>query len=119
MAYDEKLAERIRGALAGRCEFAERKMFGGLAFMAEGKMCCGVIGDDLMVRVGPEALAEALARPHARVMDFTGRPSRNMVYVGPGGTRTARAVEGWVGRGLAFVRALPDATPRKRRRPPR
>jgi hypothetical protein len=105
MAYDETLAERVRVALALRAPI-EKKMFGGLAFMIDGAMCCGVVGRDLMVRVGPEALAAALARPHTRVMDFTGRPSRGMVYVGPGGTGTARGVAAWVARGLAFVESL-------------
>jgi hypothetical protein len=116
VAYDGKLAERVRGVLAGRCDFAEKHMFGGLAFMVEGHMCCGVVGDDLMVRVGPEKFEEALARPHARLMDFTGRPSGGMVYVGPGGTGTARAVASWVDRALGFVRSLPTrAVPRKKR----
>jgi hypothetical protein len=94
-------------------------MFGGLAFMVGGHMCCGVIGNDLMVRVGPERLEDALARPHARVMDFTGRPSRGMVYVGAGGVGTTGAVAAWVNRGLSFVRSLPPRTSvrKKRRRP--
>jgi TfoX-like protein len=115
MAYDERLAGRVRGALDGQCEFVEKKMFGGIAFMVDGHMCCGVVGKDLMVRVGPDRFQQALARPHARVMDFTGRPSRGMVYVGTGGTRTASAVEAWVGRGLSFVRSLPAKEARRRR----
>jgi hypothetical protein len=118
MAYDEQLAGRIRRVLAARDDVAEKKMFGGLAFMVDGHMCCGVIGDDLMVRVGPEALGAALARPHVRVMDFTGRPSRGMVYVGPGGTGTARAVAGWVARGLAQVGALAARDGGRRKGPP-
>jgi TfoX/Sxy family transcriptional regulator of competence genes len=107
MAYDEGLAGRVRRILGGRGDFAEKKMFGGLAFMIEGHMGCGVIGADLMVRVGPEGLEEALARPHARLMDFTGRPSKGMVYVGPAGLRTEKALEAWVGRALALVQTLP------------
>jgi hypothetical protein len=116
VAYDEKLAERVRRILAGRCDFAEKQMFGGLAFMVAGHMCCGVVGDDLMVRVGPDKFEEALARPHARVMDFTGRPSRGMVYVGARGTETSSAVAAWVDRGLVFVQSLPRRAPAKRKR---
>lgn len=82
MAYDEGLAQRVREVLAGRQDLSERKMFGGLCFMLGGNMCAGVIGDELMLRVGPDAWADVLARPHAREMDFTGRTSRGMVYVG-------------------------------------
>jgi hypothetical protein len=113
MAYDKKLAERVRRVLAGRCEFAEKRMFGGLAFMVNGHMCCGVVGEDLMVRVGADKFEEALARPHARLMDFTGRPSRSMVYVGPGGTKTASLLEPWANRALAFVESLSPRAPKK------
>jgi hypothetical protein len=115
MAYDKKLAERVRRVLAGRCEFAEKRMFGGLAFMVNGHMCCGVVGEDLMVRVGADKFEEALARPHARLMDFTGRPSRSMVYVGPGGTKTGRILEPWANRALAFVQSLSPGAPKRRK----
>lgn len=73
MAYDEGLARRVHAVLSGRDGVVEKKMFGGLAFMIEGNMCCGVIDESLMVRVGPDGYEDALARPHARPMDFTGR----------------------------------------------
>ncbi len=79
MAYDEGLAQRIREALDDRPGIAERKMFGGLCFTLNGNMACGVTGDELMVRVGPDKHAEALERPHARKMDFTGRPMKGLV----------------------------------------
>ena len=82
MAYDEGLAERIRGLIAGDPRMEERKMFGGLAFLCNGNMACGIVGDELMVRVGPDAWADALTQPHAREMDFTGRSMKGMVYVG-------------------------------------
>ena len=107
MAYDEELAERIRRALAGRQGVSEKKMFGGIAFMLRGNMCCGIVRDDLMVRVGPERYEEALARPHARPMDFTGRPMRGMVYVTPEGCRTDEALKRWVEQGLNFAATLP------------
>ena len=107
MAYDEKLAERIRLLLLKRRDVSERKMFGGIAFLAEGHMFSGVVGSELMVRVGADGYAAALARPHVREMDFTGRPLRGMVYVEPAGIRTARQLEAWLTRGLDFVRGLP------------
>ena len=75
MAFDESLADRIRDVLVARAGVSERKMFGGIAFMIAGNMACGVIGDDLMVRLGPDA-EKALEEPHTRPMDFTGRPMK-------------------------------------------
>ena len=86
MAYNEELALRVRVALGEHDGVAEKKMFGGIAFMLSGNMCCGVTGGDLMVRVGPDGLDGALAQPHTRPMDFTGRPMKGFVYVGPEGT---------------------------------
>ena len=82
-------------------------MFGGIAFLLRGNMLCGVVDRDLMVRVGPDAYAEALARPHAREMDFTGRPMRGLLYVDAAGVRTARQLRSWLDRGLAFAGSLP------------
>jgi hypothetical protein len=107
MAFDERLADRVRTVLARRRGLTEKKMFGGIAFLACGHMFCGVSGEDLMVRVGPRAWGEALARRHARPMDFTGKPLTGYVYVAPAGTRTAALLKPWVDRGLAFVRTLP------------
>jgi TfoX/Sxy family transcriptional regulator of competence genes len=107
MAYDETLAQRIRKVLTGHTRIEERKMFGGLAFLAGGHMCCGIVGSDLMVRVGPEHFEEALAAKFARPMDFTGRPSKGMVYVAPEGVRTEKALRDWIARGLRFAETLP------------
>lgn len=73
MAYDESLVQRVRESLAGQPGVVEKKMFGGLSFMVQGNMACGVLKEDLVVRVGPEQHDAALSRPHAREMDFTGR----------------------------------------------
>lgn len=107
MAFDEALAARVRDVLRRRRNVSEKKMFGGLAFMVRGNMCVGIVGKDLMVRVGPDATADALARPHARPMDFTGRPMRGMVYVAAAGTKKDDDLKGWVERGLKFVKTLP------------
>lgn len=108
MAYDEGLAERVREVLAVRLDVTERRMFGGLAFMVGGHMACGIAGVDLMVRVGKERYDDALAQPHAREMDFTGRPMTGIVYVGPAGTADDDALQDWVARGVAFVTTLPS-----------
>ncbi len=107
MPYNEKLAERIRAALADRTDVSERKMFGGLTFMLRGNMCCGVDKENLMVRVGPDAYDEALAQPGARLMDFTGRPLKGMVYVGPEGYESDDGLHGWVQRGVEYALSLP------------
>src|SRR5262245_1246504 len=82
-------------------------MFGGLCFMVGGAMCCGLTKSDFMVRVGPGRYDDAVAQPHARPMDFTGRPLAGMVYVAPEGLRTAASLAKWVGRGVSFVSSLP------------
>jgi TfoX/Sxy family transcriptional regulator of competence genes len=82
-------------------------MFGGLAFLVHGNMCVGIVKDDLMVRVGPEAHDRLLRAPHARQMDFTGRPMKGFVYVAPEGYESDADLESWVRHGLAHVSALP------------
>lgn len=106
MAYDENLAERVRAILAPEPGLTERKMFGGLAFMLDGHMCCGIVGSDLMLRLGPDGTDAALTLPHVRRMDFTGRAMTSMVYIAPEGLRGA-ALRGWVEKATAFVRTLP------------
>jgi TfoX/Sxy family transcriptional regulator of competence genes len=107
MAYDEGLAQRIREALEERPGVSEKKMFGGLCFLVSGNMSFGVVGDELMVRVGPDRYEESLSLPHARAMDFTGRPMKGMVYVATAGFDSDADLEAWLGRGLAFAEALP------------
>ena len=107
MAYNEGLAERMRAAVAGRRGLTEKKMFGGVAFMLNGNMFCGVVKDDLMVRVGPEHHERALAQAYARPMDFSGRPMKGMVYVGPEGCRTDKSLKWWLDQGLKFALSLP------------
>jgi TfoX/Sxy family transcriptional regulator of competence genes len=129
MSYDEALAARTRAVLAARtravlvarADLGERKMFGGLAFLVGGHMCCGILGNELMVRVGPEGFEEALSQPHARPMDFTGKPLRGMVYVAAAGLRTDRSLRAWVDRGLRFVTMLPpkSASTKAKRQPRR
>ena len=108
MAFDEGLAQRIREHLDERKGVSERRMFGGLCFMVGGNMCCGVVGEELMVRVGPDGYDEALALPHAREMDFTGKPMRGMLYVGTAGIEEDEDLARWVDRGAAFAGSLPS-----------
>lgn len=107
MAYDEGLAERVREALRDEHGIAEKRMFGGVGFLTGGNMICGVLGDELIVRVGADAHAESLARPHVREFDLTGRSMTGWVVVGAAGTAEDDDLEAWVGRGLAFARSLP------------
>jgi len=108
MAYNEKLAERIRKQFSDRSDVVERKMFGGLAFMVRGHMCCGVVGDDLMVRVGLAGYKSALKEKYTREMDFTGKPMRGMVYVAAPGLTSTKQLGKWVERGLQFALTLPE-----------
>ena len=114
MAYDERLAERVRDVLAGDPGLSERKMFGGLAFMLDGNMCCGIVGERLMLRLGADLAAEALERPGVQPMDFTGRPMTGMVYVAPESLR-GRALRSWIEQAAGFARTLPPKHPSSRR----
>ncbi len=107
MAYDEALADRIRHVFAGEPNVTERKMFGGIAFMVAGNMACGVIKDDLMVRVGPDAHESAVVQPHVRPMDFANRPMQGYVYVDPDGVRSAEDLARWVHAGIVMAASLP------------
>jgi TfoX/Sxy family transcriptional regulator of competence genes len=107
MAYDEGLAQRVRDALADQPELTERKMFGGLCFLSRGNMVCGVSENRIMVRVGPATYEETLAMPHARALDFTGKPLRGLVYVDAGGIDTDEDLRTWTQRGARFAASLP------------
>ncbi len=107
MAYDEKLAARVRKALGRRKGVKEQKMFGGLAFMLRGHMCCGVLDDELMLRLGPDLAAKALSRAHTRPVDFTGRVMKSMIMMAPAGHKTDAALKMWVDEAAAFVASLP------------
>lgn len=106
MAYDERLAARVRALLAEHADVRERKMFGGLTFMIGGNMSCGVHGNELIVRLDPAREQEALARPHARPMDFTGRPMRGFITVQPEGLM-GKALNRWIKEAVARAEALP------------
>ncbi|MDP5209088.1 MULTISPECIES: TfoX/Sxy family protein [unclassified Microbulbifer] len=105
MAYNKTLAEKVRNLLQENQGLSEKQMFGGLAFMLNGNMACGVIGEELMVRVGPDHYQEALAERYTRPMDYTGRPLKGMVYVEE--DAVAEDLDSWVNRGVQFAGSLP------------
>ena len=107
MAYDEVLARRARAAMGEPPGLSEKKMFGGVGFMVNGNMACGVHKNALIVRVGVERYADALARPHARPFDMTGRPMQGWVMVDPPGCADDAALRGWVEQGVDFALSMP------------
>ncbi len=107
MAYDHGLAARLQEYFQGRSDIEVKKMFGGLCFMVSNHMCCGIVGDTLMARVGPECYEECLNKEHAKEMDFTGKAMKGMVYVSPEGIEDDSEFEYWVGICESFVKSLP------------
>ncbi|MEX0844908.1 MAG: TfoX/Sxy family protein [Balneolaceae bacterium] len=107
MAYDKGLAERIRQVLRGRSDVEEKIMFGGICFMVSGHMCCGIVQDNLMARVGAEKYEQSLTKDHAREMDFTGRPMKGMIYVAPEGVSSDKDLENWISVCVDFTTSLP------------
>lgn len=101
MAFDETLAKRVRHALARR-PVEEKKMMGGLTFMVNGKMCVGILKDELMARIGPDAYEVALRRRGCREMNFTGKPMRGFVFVSPEGTSNKKDLNYWIDLALDF-----------------
>lgn len=108
MAFDDGLAQRIREALSGVGGVVEKRMFGGLAFMVQGHMCCGIVGCELMLRVGAKRYDDVLARPYVRQMDFTGRPMKGFVFIAEKGFEEESTLQDWIALGLSFVGSLPD-----------
>ena len=116
MAFDERLGDRMRDALSATREISEKRMFGGLCFLWRGKMFAGILGDELLLRIGPERQPSALLQPHVRVMDFTGKPMKGYIYVGPEAIDADAALEQWLQEALAFTQSLPEAKVRPGRR---
>lgn len=112
MPYDESLARRVRAALLYRTDLEEKHMFGGIAFMIRGHMACGLVGDQLMVRVDAADHDTMVAEPHAKTMDFTGRPMRGFLLVAPAGVKTAATLKKWINRAVTFVETQPVKTRR-------
>jgi TfoX/Sxy family transcriptional regulator of competence genes len=108
MAYDEDLGRRVRECLLGSPNLTEMKMFGGVAFLTNGNMACGVIQNDLIVRVGPQASEQALAAPYAKPFAMTRRaPMSGWVQIEPAGFATDDSLQKWIAQGLQFAASLP------------
>jgi TfoX/Sxy family transcriptional regulator of competence genes len=123
MAYDEGLADRVRTILQGRRgllkkSLLEKRMFGGLVFMIDGNMCCGVRNTELMLRLSNEGASKALQRPHTRPVDPTGKRIRSLIFVSEQGTDLDHALEEWIGVAFTFARTLPPKEPGAKRRKP-
>jgi TfoX/Sxy family transcriptional regulator of competence genes len=103
MPFDEHLADRVRTLLKEKkVKAQEKRMMGGLCFMVKDKMCVGIVNDSLMARVGAESHASALKKKGCREMDFTGRPMKGFVFVGPSGIDLETELEYWIDLSLAY-----------------
>lgn len=107
MPYDETLEKRMRSVFSYRSDVEVKKMFGGLCFMVSNHMCCGIVGDTLMARVGPEQYTECLSYKHVSEMDFTGKALKGMVYVSAQGIAKDAELKKWIDRCTKFISALP------------
>jgi len=107
MAFDDKLAERVRKHLGKRRGLTEKKMFGGLAFLLNGNMCCGVHGQELIVRLDPKQTDQALNERYTRIFDLSGRPMKGWILVQPKGLTTEDALVKWIQVGLKYASSLP------------
>ena len=107
MAFDERLAGRIRKRLGKRVGFVEKKMFGGIAFLLNGNMCCGLHGNEMIVRLDPQQTDKALSERHTRLFDLTGRPMKGWILVEPKGLATDRQLGKWVGVATKYAASLP------------
>ena len=110
MAFDEGLAQRIREHFQDRFDVEEKKMFGGLCFMVSNHMCCGIVNDTLMARIGPDNYEKCLANEYAREMDFTGKAMKGFVYVSSDGIESDANLKEWLNFCLEFVESLPEKT---------
>lgn len=107
MPYDEQVAARLRNVMSRKRNVREQKMFGGLAFMVDDHMCCGVLHDMLVLRLGNDAVLKALEKDHTRPMDFTGKVLKSMIYIEPPGFADDTDLRRWVDQAVKFARSQP------------
>ena len=107
MAYSETAAQRLRAELGTLPGLTEKKMFGGICFLLGGNMVCGVLGNNLIMRVGAAQHTASLAQPGARVFDFSGKPMTGWVAVAPVGYAAKDDLARWVKSAVAFAGSLP------------
>ena len=115
MAFSEALVGEVRKLLSGRSGLVEKKMFGGVAFLVNGNMSVGIHGNELIVRIPPEATDDALEEPGTRIFDIAGRPMKGWLLVGGAGIQKADSLAKWISRGVAFASSLPKKKPSKNR----
>jgi len=113
MAYDEYLANRTREFLSSKRNVKEKKMMGGLTFMVNDKMCVGILNDELMARIDPAVYESVLERKGCREMDFTGRPMKGFVFIGPEGTKLKKDLEYWINLALDFNKKAKSSKKKK------
>lgn len=114
MSYDEGLFQRISMLLKGTKGVEPKKMFGGICFMHKGNMLCGIDGQRLMVRVGPDQYNHTLSLKHASVMDITGKPMKGFIFVSGEGYKTNKGLSKWLDLGLNFTATLPPKSTKKK-----
>jgi len=108
MAFDERLADRMRSALGRRKGLTEKRMFGGIGFLLNGNMCCGIHKSAMIVRIAPEDTERVLAQAHTRRFDLTGRPMKGWVLVDPAGIKTDTQLDKWVEVSAKYASTLPS-----------
>lgn len=108
MAYSEGLAERIRPILDEYGNWIEKKMFVGLCFMVNQHMCVGILGEQLMARVGKPSYEDALKQAFVHKMDFTGKAMTGYVLIDQDGLASDKQLRDWINQCLDFVLTLPD-----------
>ena len=116
MAYDEKLANRVRELLLNKRSVEEKKMMGGLTFMVNNKMCVGILNDDLMERINPEIYVTVLEKKGCREMDFTGRPMKGFVFIDPEGTKSKEDLEYWINLAVDYNKIAKNSKTKTKRK---
>jgi TfoX/Sxy family transcriptional regulator of competence genes len=116
MAYDERLADRIREILVDQPVIEEKQMMGGVAFMVNNKMCVGVIKEDMMARIDPDVFDEAIEKHGCRPMDFTHKPMKGWVFISPEGIEKVNDLEYWIGLALDFNKTAKASTKKNKKR---
>ena len=107
MAYDQVLANRINQKLARQRGLKSKEMFGGICFLIDGNMCCGVIKDEMVIRADPNEADEVLSNSNAREFDFSGRAMKGWYYISSNGLKSEKDLAYWVGMSLKYVKSLP------------
>jgi TfoX/Sxy family transcriptional regulator of competence genes len=116
MPYDKILADRIRQRLSGLSNVEEKEMMGGLTFMYNGKMCVGIIKNELMCRIDPDLHGQAIKKPGCRTMDFTKRPMKGYVLVDEEGMSSKKDFDYWIGLALEFNKKAKASKKKKKTR---